>query len=928
MKKLLSLVAMTLVSLAMLAGENDLLWDYTEGYPSNNPDPEKNHPSVKLYYGAKVTDGPGTGNGLYGIKMNGSGYAYFTKPAVEGKLKLGFGPRNSSNAESLVIMTWEGDAASSTVPSGLVAIDTTGAQAEYGYQIVPLTAEQNNIYIKRLGTTESVLQYLEFKEYVPRDFTNFKIDFRSDPYAVQLPADGVLPAGIEVTGSYHDPQHGYENARLVVPVDGPVRFTIGTCQYGSQATITNRANSWTTTIDLQTECDSQTSTEKNVTYTHTGEKDTLVISLGKYCPYIYAEATDITPCEIIFKDQTGKELGRVATFEGATLDTIPYSEADLPTFPDSYAFRGWFYTNGKKAKINDPINGNTTISAKVTPIEYVTVGSVQTYDFANQTFYPEDHETVEVANGSYYNNHGWYFAANGSIRVKVAGNAVVTVTLCQYSETGDVIIKAGDTELGRTTVTKNSTPDASEFSAQYVGDAGWLTINWTNKQYIHKVMVYNVQDFPVKDDVTGYYIVPSGDAGAFLLTLVEANKTGNTKIFLPNGIYDLGETVLTTVSGNNISIIGESTEGVIIRNAPDAKTESIDKTATLKINKNVQGTYLQDLTIQNNLDYYKNNNGRAVALWDQGTKTICKNVRLLSYQDTYYSNLVGAVKYMEDCEIHGTVDFICGDGSVFFQNNLLVCEQRSTSGGGSDALTASNASASDKGYVFNRARVRYAEGITGTLPVVSFGRSWNNAPKCVFLNTILDDRNGKLNMQKDASAQKDKINRWTLGAMNALPDFMGEYRSVDTLGNVVSPASNECTFVLGSNEKTFETILTDEQAANYTIDKILGSWAAEAQEVAKQAVVLPIDPEGIYLVEHETSCEIITGAQVLENNIDVSLLRRANARGGFGLHDGDPLAVKDVEQEPSFRPEKKIQNGQLIISYGDKNYNALGAELK
>lgn len=63
--------------------------------------------------------------------------------------------------------------------------------------------------------------------------------------------------------------------------------------------------------------------------------------------------------------------------------------------------------------------------------------------------------------------------------------------------------------------------------------------------------------------------------------------------------------------------------------------------------------------------YYKNDNGRAVCLWDQGTKTICKNVRLLSYQDTYYSNLQGAVKYFEDCEIHGTVDFICGDGKTY-----------------------------------------------------------------------------------------------------------------------------------------------------------------------------------------------------------------------------------------------------------------------
>ena len=42
----------------------------------------------------------------------------------------------------------------------------------------------------------------------------------------------------------------------------------------------------------------------------------------------------------------------------------------------------------------------------------------------------------------------------------------------------------------------------------------------------------------------------------------------------------------------------------------------------------------------------------------------------------------------------------------------------------------------------------------------------------------------------DASEQKDKIARWTLGAMNALPEKLGEYNSVNKSGNVVSPASN------------------------------------------------------------------------------------------------------------------------------------------
>ena len=81
MKKIFTLMVWALMSLAMLAGENDLLWDYTETAPSANPD-------NGLYYDSKVNDAAGTNNGLKGVKLNSSGWAYFEKANVAGKLKL------------------------------------------------------------------------------------------------------------------------------------------------------------------------------------------------------------------------------------------------------------------------------------------------------------------------------------------------------------------------------------------------------------------------------------------------------------------------------------------------------------------------------------------------------------------------------------------------------------------------------------------------------------------------------------------------------------------------------------------------------------------------------------------------------------------------------------------------------------------------
>lgn len=939
-----------LMSVAMWAGPNDLLWDYTEAAPSSSPD-------NGLYFNNKVNDAAGTNNGLKGIKLNSSGYCCFTKAAVAGKLKLSFGPRSGSNAADVQVWNWSGDASAQT--KGETQYATTGQQTEYGTQVVELTAEQNNIYLCRGVNTETVLQKIQFIEDQPRTFVDFKIEFREDPFSVLLPEGGVLPQGVEVAGtSYNGNQHGIHGGYINVQVDGPVKFTIGACQYSTTPINIKKNGEAFTTFSNNAACGETTGQfDQYLTYTYTGDAALLTFELSgnTYIPYFFAEATDILPCEIIFKDQNGTTLSKVETYEGATLGMLPEASV-LPEIAEGFAFRGWFYTSGKKAAIGDPINGNTTIQAKVTPIEEAIVGSVQTYDFASAIFYPEDHETVEVNGGAFHDGtHGWYFAADGSIRVQVAGNAVVVVTLCKYSESGDVKVLAGEQELASYSVVKEETPDGTELTAQYAGEAGWLTINWTAKQYIHKVVVYNVLDFMEKDQETGYFVVPAGDVASFLMALVQAEA--GDKIFLPRGTYDLGETCLTTISKNNISIIGESMEQTIIKNAPDASKESIDKTATIKINKNVSGTYLQDLTIQNALDYYKNNNGRAVALWDQGTKTICKNVRLLSYQDTYYSNLVGAVKYFEDGEIHGTVDFICGDGSVYFKNTELVCEQRSTSGGGSDALTASNADASDKGYVFESCSVRYADDIQGTLPVVSLGRSWNNKPKTVFLNTLLADN---LVMTKDASAQKDKIQRWTLGAMNALPEKFGEFNSVNEAGEVVSPASNNVTFVLGTNEKQMETILNADEAATYTMDYTLGNWSATAASDAKQVrknvsfedgvLSWNASEEGVYLVYLHSVPYCIT----TETSFDVTTLgwndimdlydkygmgdkmptaeyyvRFGNGRGGFGpaVHPGETPESIDNTEVSNSKVTKTVRDGQLIIVRDGKEYNVLGSEL-
>ena len=211
--------------------------------------------------------------------------------------------------------------------------------------------------------------------------------------------------------------------------------------------------------------------------------------------------------------------------------------------------------------------------------------------------------------------------------------------------------------------------------------------------------------------------VKADDAQSFITALEVANgnnaatDAARTYIFLPNGTYDLGDKCLTTISGNNISIIGESMDKTIILNTPEV--EGIGVTATL-FNTST-GLYLQDLTLKNAYPFDKST-GRAVCLQDKGTRTICKNVKMLSYQDTYYSNNNKGQYYFETSDIHGIVDFICGGGDAFFNKCTLTLEP-----GKNSYITAPYTDGSNFGYVFDGCKI-----VGSPTDKFDLGRSWHS----------------------------------------------------------------------------------------------------------------------------------------------------------------------------------------------------------
>lgn len=318
--------------------------------------------------------------------------------------------------------------------------------------------------------------------------------------------------------------------------------------------------------------------------------------------------------------------------------------------------------------------------------------------------------------------------------------------------------------------------------------------------------------------------VRAGDAQSLLEAISQANLLNADSLserlylLIPDGTYDLGEQALTTIDGYNISLIGQSMEGTVIVNAPKVENEGIGTTATL-LNYG-RNTYVQDLTLKNALDYYHSGTaGRAVCWQDKGNRTIFKRVRMLSYQDTYYSYNEACQHYFEDCEIHGTVDFICGAGDVFFRRCILVTEKRNADGSGCNVIAAPRTSTTEWGFVFDHCTIRNVES------PFHLARGWHTQPRCAWLYTLLESP-GKL--------AKDRFDPHSIRSVDCM---FYEYQTVDTKGTVITPSTNVVTFTAGEQQHVVETIATGEEAKRFMLKNVFPDWkpAKLTRKLSRQA---------------------------------------------------------------------------------------------
>ena len=361
------------------------------------------------------------------------------------------------------------------------------------------------------------------------------------------------------------------------------------------------------------------------------------------------------------------------------------------------------------------------------------------------------------------------------------------------------------------------------------GSVADLTDNATDQAI---VLNFTTKTKPAVTKALYDFIVPTdGDFKAALAAAAKRTDTSKRfRIFIKQGDYKIPADEKSKVTGSdgksyanpttymntpNVSIIGEGMDNTSLTNTvPNSGQaanvlEGIGKGDVLCLQKGATNTYFQDLKMYSSMGDAK---GRDIILNDQSNKTICKNVNLWAYQDTYVSNNQNGKFYFEDGILRGRTDFLCGKGDVYYNNvDLWICEK-----GGYLAVPSQP---KKYGYIFKDCTIKDATTAKDLNGNYTLGRPWGKGtPIALYIDT-------KMEAIPSAAGWNEMSGGY--------PKRFAEYNSYTTTGSVVDlkdrkkvydayDSKDGDNYVNRRNETPESPILTAEEAATYTLETVMG----------------------------------------------------------------------------------------------------------
>lgn len=361
------------------------------------------------------------------------------------------------------------------------------------------------------------------------------------------------------------------------------------------------------------------------------------------------------------------------------------------------------------------------------------------------------------------------------------------------------------------------------------GSVADLTDNATDQEI---VLNFTTKTKPAVTKALYDFIVPTdGDFKAALDAAAKRTDTSKRfRIFIKQGDYKIPADEKSKVTGSdgksyanpttymntpNVSIIGEGMDNTSLTNTvPNSGQsanvlEGIGKGDVLCLQKGATNTYFQDLKMYSSMGDAK---GRDIVLNDQSNKTICKNVSLWAYQDTYVSNNQNGKFYFEDGILRGRTDYLCGKGDVYYNNvELWICEK-----GGYLAVPSQP---KKYGYIFKDCTIKDATEAKDLNGNYALGRPWGKGtPIALYIDT-------KMEAIPSAAGWNEMSGGY--------PKRFAEYNSYTSTGSVVDlkdrkkvydayDSKDGDNYVNRRNETAGDPILAAEEAAFYTVENIMG----------------------------------------------------------------------------------------------------------
>jgi pectinesterase len=305
----------------------------------------------------------------------------------------------------------------------------------------------------------------------------------------------------------------------------------------------------------------------------------------------------------------------------------------------------------------------------------------------------------------------------------------------------------------------------------------------------------NAQSATQTREKVSYDFVVAQDGSGDFRTLQEAFnavpdfRKNKTRILLRQGTYK--EKLTLATSKINVRLTGEDVTRTIVTYDDYASKknrfgEEMGTTGSSSFFVFADDFYAENITFENSAGPV----GQAVAVRIAGDRVMFRNCRFLGNQDTLYPFGEKSRQYYKDCYIEGTVDFIFGWSTAIFDHCTIFCKKP-----GGYVTAASTLENTAHGFVFLDCKV------TGDASEESFylGRPWRPWAKTVFIRCYLDKQIKKAGWHNWDKPDAEKT------------AYYAEYAST-------GPGAS------GNTRVPWAHTLSAGEAANYTVEAILGDW--------------------------------------------------------------------------------------------------------